>query len=107
MDYPSLGARVRRERVLRGWTQEQLAEKADISLSFLGHIERGTRKASLETMVVLCNVLDVSMDSLLSESLARRSRRFRPEGMPPRKQTAIQEILRTVEEAVAAWAEED
>lgn len=40
-----------------------------ISLSFLGHIERGTRKASLETLIAIANVLLVSVDALLQDSL--------------------------------------
>lgn len=50
-------------------TQEQVAERSGISLSFLGHIERGTRKASLETLVSICNVLKVSPGVLLQDSL--------------------------------------
>ena len=34
-----------------------------------GHIERGTRKASLETMVSIANALGVSADTLLQDSL--------------------------------------
>ncbi len=106
MDYSSLGARIRRERILRGWTQEQLAEKANISLSFLGHIERGTRKASLETLVALANVLDTSMDELLSGSLTRKPRSCAGQ-LPGKKKTALQEILRTVEEALSTWSDDD
>lgn len=106
MDYSSLGARIRRERILRGWTQEQLAEKANISLSFLGHIERGTRKASLETLVALANILDASVDELLTGSLTHRSR-FHADQLPGKKQTALQEILRTVEEALSTWSNEE
>ncbi len=106
MDYSSLGARIRRERILRGWTQEQLAEKSNISLSFLGHIERGTRKASLETLVALANVLDASVDALLTGSLTHRSR-IHADQLPGKKQTALQEILRTVEEALSTWSAEE
>ncbi len=106
MDYSSLGARIRRERVLRGWTQEQLAEKAGISLSFLGHIERGTRKASLETLVSLCNVLEVSMDALLSGSLAYKPG-LCPGELHGKKKIALQEILKSVEDALATWSDEN
>ncbi len=106
MDYSSLGARIRRERVLRGWTQEQLAEKAGISLSFLGHIERGTRKASLETLVSLCNVLEVSMDALLSGSLVYKPG-LRPGELHGKKKMALQEILKSVEDALATWSDEN
>ena len=69
MKYEELGRRIRQQRVLAQLTQEKLAEQAGISLSFLGHIERGTRKASLETLVNICNALKISPNILLRDSL--------------------------------------
>ena len=67
--YTQLGKRIKQQRILARMTQEKLAEKAGISLSFLGHIERGTRKASLDTVVKICNALKVSPNMLLQDSL--------------------------------------
>lgn len=67
--YIQLGKRIRQQRILARMTQEKLAEAAEISLSFLGHIERGTRKASLDTVVKICNALQVSPNTLLQDSL--------------------------------------
>ena len=69
MDYLRLGQRIRRQRKLLGLTQKEVAERAGISLPFYGHIERGTRKASLETTVDIANALGVSTDMLLQDSL--------------------------------------
>jgi len=69
MLYRGLGKRIRQQRTLAKMTQEKLAEAAGISLSFLGHIERGTRKASLDTLVRICNALKVSPRLLLQDSL--------------------------------------
>ena len=69
MDYIGLGRRIRMQRKLQGLTQKTLAERAGISLPFYGHIERGTRKASLETLVGIANALHVSLDMLLQDSL--------------------------------------
>ncbi len=69
MDYNALGKRIRQQRKQRKWTQENLAERAGISVSFLGHIERGSRKASVETLVSLSNSLQIGTDYLLSDSL--------------------------------------
>ena len=41
---------------------------ADISLSFLGHIERGTRKLSVETLCRLAKALHCSFDALLGHT---------------------------------------
>ena len=70
MIYENFGRRVQQQRKLARLTQEQLSEKAGISLSFLGHIERGTRKASVDTLVKLCNALSISPNLLLQDSLS-------------------------------------
>lgn len=69
MDYLRMGQRIRRQRKMMGLTQREVAEKVGISLPFYGHIERGSRKASLETMVSIANTLGVSADMLLQDSL--------------------------------------
>ena len=69
MDYQALGRRVRQQRILNDFTQEVLAEKAGISSAFVGHIERGEKKASVETVVALSNALKVSPTILLQDSL--------------------------------------
>lgn len=56
VNYQDLGLRVRDARKAKHLTQEQLAEKVGISSSFMGHIERGTRIASIDTLVSICNV---------------------------------------------------
>lgn len=68
MDYLKLGERIHRERLSQKKTQENLAERANISVSFLGQIERGERKPSLETVVNIANSLGVTVDFLLSDS---------------------------------------
>ena len=69
MDYQALGQKVRFVRKQKNMTQEQLAEAVGISASFLGHIERGTRVASLETLVALCKTLNVGPEYLLGHEL--------------------------------------
>ena len=70
MDYAKLGTRVRQQRLLNGLTQGQLAERVGVSNSFIGHIERGEKKASVETVVALCNAMDISPSVLLQDSLS-------------------------------------
>lgn len=65
MDYRKLGSRVREMRKKRGYTQEQLAERANISFAFIGHIERGTRKLSVATLLSLARALNCPTDFLL------------------------------------------
>lgn len=65
LDYGSMGKRIRQVRKAKGWSQGELAKKCGISMSFLGHIERGTRIMSLETFVSICEALDTGADELL------------------------------------------
>ncbi len=65
LDYQRMGMRIRQVRKARKWSQEELAKKCGISMSFLGHIERGTRIMSLETFVNICGALDAGADEIL------------------------------------------
>lgn len=65
IDYIQMGKRIRKRRKELDLTQEAVAEQADISASFMGHIERGSRIASLDTLLSICIALDVSMDYII------------------------------------------
>ena len=66
-DYISLGQRIRKARKHQGLTQEELAEKCDLSTAHIGHIERGTRALSIESIITISNALNVSTDYLLMD----------------------------------------
>lgn len=68
MDYVKLGEKIKKERVRNRLTQEMLAEMADITSSYVGQIERGERKVTLSKLVRIANVLNVSVDYLLSDT---------------------------------------
>lgn len=70
MDYKRLGKRIREERLKLNLTQAQLAEAVDISDTYMGAIERGERSLTLDTLVRLVNRLGVTVDYLLSDSVA-------------------------------------
>ena len=69
--YTTIGKRVRSQRKLHGLTQEKLAEKAGISLAFVRHIERGTRKLSVPTLFALARALDCSIDYLTGNQCSK------------------------------------
>lgn len=72
IDYPALGKRIRMARKANGISQEQLGELCSISTAHIGHIERGTRIPSLETLFKISSVLHVTVDSLLFDSCSER-----------------------------------
>lgn len=69
MDYILLGRRIREERLKLNLTQEKLAESIGISTAYLGQIERGERKITLDKLVPLANRLGVTIDYLLHDLL--------------------------------------
>lgn len=63
------GAAVRELREARGWSQEVLAERADLNRSYVGEIERGSAIASIVTLDKLARAFDVPVSNLLRSSL--------------------------------------
>ena len=61
INHKNIGQRIRNLRKEKGLSQEQLAELIGISLSFMGHIERGTRTASVETLARISKALEMDM----------------------------------------------
>jgi len=60
------GRRVRTLRDARGWSQEELAEKAGIHRTYIGGIERGLRNVALLNIVRIAHALDLSVSDLFS-----------------------------------------
>lgn len=69
MDYSALGKRIRAERQKNKLTQAELAEKINVTTAFIGQIERGERKFSLETLIEITSALNVSADYILRDSM--------------------------------------
>ena len=65
LNYESLAKRIKGIRKERGLTQEQLADKAGLSWNFIAKIETDNATISLQTLVSIANILDVSIDYLL------------------------------------------
>ena len=71
-----IGNQINHLRKLSGMTQEQLAELCDLSTAHIGHVERGTRALSIETLVKLALVLEVSTDYLLLDVVTDKDMTF-------------------------------
>ena len=74
MDYYKIGQRIRKNRKALGLSQEELAEKINISTTHMSHIETGNTKLSLPVLVSIAEVLEVHTDELLfEEAIASRA----------------------------------
>ena len=69
VDYISMGKRIRKYRMEKNMSQSELAEAVQRSNTTISHIETGSGKPELNTVVRIANVLGVSVDMLLCDSL--------------------------------------
>jgi len=65
MEKGVLGNAIRTARIKMNLTQEQIAEMVDISPIHYKHLESEHRMPSIEVLFKLCDVLNLSLDSLL------------------------------------------
>ena len=66
MDYRETGQNIQSCRVKRGMTQEQLAERAGLSVSHIRQIELGLKGVSLAALYRIAEPLDTSAQALLT-----------------------------------------
>ena len=68
-NFSSAFARVlRREREMKGLSQERLAQKAGLSRQYVGMVERGERKPTLHACHALAKALDVPLSALVRDA---------------------------------------
>lgn len=69
IDYAAIGRRIQSYRLKKELTQEYIAEKAGVSIPHLSRIENGSGKPSLQTLVNICNVLNVTIDDIMQDNI--------------------------------------
>lgn len=62
--YDRIGGNVRKIRMEKGLTQEQLAEKTELSLAAIQKLEAGQSGSRVETLIRIAIALEVSLDIL-------------------------------------------
>ena len=105
IDYTDMGHRIRIARRKQSLTQEALAEKVGISASFLGHIERGSRIASLETLIALCNTLKTTPNELLRASLDDELTEHMPTNLSQTERRQLSSFLRIAQDTISNWGD--
>ena len=59
-----MGRRIRKIRKLKGWTQQELGNRADVNYKFIGEIERGQQNPSFNILVKIASALEVELPEL-------------------------------------------
>lgn len=96
-----LGERLRIKRTQLSFTQEFVSDRIGISLRFYQMIERGEKSMSLDTLIQLGKVLNISIDYLLFgdvTTLENPVSEIMSNLSPPQREDAIQ-ILRLYADA--------
>ena len=79
LDYKAIGKRIKIARINADLTQERLAELAGVSPTHLSNIETGTTKVSTSMLVNIANILQLSVDDLLCDSVVKAKVQFERE----------------------------
>ena len=67
-DYIVIGRRIKNTRIARNLTQEELADKIDVSIAFMSRVERGSSQINLKRLTQIAEILNVSPGFLLTGS---------------------------------------
>ncbi len=62
-----IGKRIKQYRKIKGLTQEQLAEKVEISTNYLSAVERGINLIAIDKLVDILNCLQCSADEIFAD----------------------------------------
>lgn len=98
----SIGKRIRQYREEQCMTQEKLAEKTNLSVTYIGMIERGERLPRLDKFIEIANALEVSSELLLADVLVTGYKvkiskiAEQLEKLPDEERTRIYEIVETM-----------
>ena len=104
VDYSIIGWRLKQARLKAELTQQQLAEKTNLSVAFISRIERGSSHINLKRLNQLCGLLDVSEGYLLNGASSSSENYLDKEftdlikSVSPEKQKLIYNVAKTIAE---------
>ena len=94
-----IGRRIQKIRKQKGLTQEQLAERVNISPHYLSALERGVYNIKLDLLVDILNVLNCSADEVFQDVVDSSSKikasqlSEKLKGLPLQEQRKILEVV--------------
>lgn len=102
LDFVIVGQRLKKARIEKNMTQENLAEKIDVSVAFLSRIERGISHINLKRLSQICSILDISEGYILNGASSSSEQYLISEfnellkKCPAEKQKLIYKIAKTI-----------
>ena len=104
LDYTIIGERLKKARLDKNLTQEQLAEQIDVSIAFLSRVERGSSHINLKRLNQICNLLEVSEGYVLNGASSNSDNYLEEDfamllkSVPPKTQKLIYNVAKTIVE---------
>ncbi len=104
----AIGQRVRSARLAKKMSQEDLAFEAKIGVPNVSDIELGKANFRVTTLIALCEVLEISSDSLIRPDLPQVNELYQSEfsallaDCSPTEMEAILKIVASVKESLRA-----
>ena len=96
MDWVEIGARIRSQREVFGYTREHFAEMLDVTPKFCADIELGKKGMSVPTLCRIASVLKLSTDYILfGESQQEHGFSSALRHCTPLEQKYAEDILKT------------
>ena len=66
IDYYIIGNRIKQARLKAGFTQQELAEKMNLSVAFISRVECGTSHVNLKRLSEFCSILNIHEGEILN-----------------------------------------
>lgn len=106
-----LGQRIRQLRKAKGWTQQELAERADLDWKYFGAIERGERNPTLDNIGKVAQGLGVDVHHLFLvstslESMAEELTESKIQDLLEHSDEAKKKLMWKLLSEVAVWERE-
>ena len=70
INFSIIGMRLKQARMDKKITQEKLAEMLDVSVAYISRVERGSTSINLKRLFELCNLLGVTVGTILDGTSA-------------------------------------
>ena len=102
LDYTVIGHRLKKARLAKKMTQEELAEQIEVSVAFLSRIERGLSHVNLKRLSQICGILGISEGDILNGTASTSNQYLISEfneilsNCPADKQKLIYKIAKTI-----------
>lgn len=104
LDYSVIGSRLKKARLAKNLTQEELCEQIDISIAFLSRVERGNSHINLKRLTQICGILEVSEGYILNGASNEQDNYLNKEfaellsQCTPEKQKMIYKVVKAIVE---------